>query len=340
MNNWAQVCIKLTKDAQGNMGYTATANCQPYIDCMGTLYGNAVVDCEGDCGGSALRGDVDLNQLIETNDGDGYVNGIVNSSIAVSPCKDISDDGIISVWDAGLAINCALNGGPNNNNCEFPNTIQSISQYAEIGYTEINTSLGYIDVYLRNPDCKIVGYEFNVSGIEISNVQSLISATEYPATPAFLPGGNKVVCISTQDSLISKHVTPTPLARIYYSQITDPTICVEQIIHVLNSNYEPIIMATPLNCISVAGVDELGMQEFSLYPNPAQNEVSISLKVKAEDNFDLIVLDAMGREMKKQIIFAGSIETNINISDLSNGIYQVVLTNGTTRAVKNLSVVR
>ncbi len=339
-NNWAQVCIRITEDASGNKGYTLLADCQPYVDCAGVPYGNSLVDCEGNCGGSAMRGDVDLNQQIELNDGVTYVNGILNSSMTPSECRDISGDGAITVWDAGLAVNCALNDAPGNTVCDFPNTVTNPAQYAEIGFTEINTSMNYIDVYIRNPDCKIVGYEFNVSGVDIVDVENLVSPVNYPATPQFLPGGNKVVCLSYQDSLIPKNITPAPLVRIHYSQITDPTICVEEIVHVINNAYQPIVTNNPQACVSVAGVNELGMQEFSMYPNPASGQVKISLKVKAEENFTIVLVDALGRTVQTQRLSPGTSETSLDVSGLSNGMYRVIMTNGTVKTSKNLSILR
>lgn len=339
-NNWAQVCIRLTKDANGVMGYEMLPNCQPYYDCAGVMYGNSLVDCEGNCGGLAVRGDVDLNTLIEVNDGAQYVNGILANSITPTDCKDITSDGAITVWDAGIALKCALKGAANNNYCEFPNSVQNINQYGELGYTVVNPSQQYVDVYLRNPDSKVVGYEFNMSGIEIANVESLIDPLNYPATPQFTFGGTKVVCISYQDSLIPKSTVPVPLCRIYYTQLTGPTICVDEVIHVLNADYQPIVMATYLGCNASAGVNEVGMQSFNMYPNPGQDVINIQLQLKAEDNFKVILVDATGRKLMEQKLAAGSMETTLDVAHLSNGIYQVILSNGSTSTVKSLSILK
>ncbi len=340
VNNWAQVCVNITKDANGVMGYNLVPNCQPYYDCAGVMYGNTTVDCDGACGGTAIRGDVDLNQSIELNDGVQYVNGILANSITPSSCKDITSDGKITVWDAGIALKCALKGAPNNNYCEFPNAIQNINQYGELGYTVVNPALQYVDVYLRNPDSKIVGYEFNMSGITIASVESLINPLNYPATPQFTFGGTKVVCISYEDSLIPKSTAPAPLCRIYYSQLTGSTICVDEVIHVLNADYQPILMTTYLACNASADVNAVGMQNFNMFPNPAQDEVSIQLELKAEDLFKVMLMDATGRILIEQKIDAGSMEVQLNVADLSNGIYQVLLSNGSTSTVKSLSILK
>ena len=339
-NNWAQVCIRITKDANGVMGYVMLPNCQPYYDCAGVMYGNSVVDCEGDCGGTAVRGDVDLNSIIELNDAVQYVNGILASSISPTECKDITSDGAITVWDAGVAQKCALKGAPNNNYCEFPNTVVNTNQYAELGYTVVNPTQQYVDIYIRNPDSKIVGYEFNVSGIEIATVENLIDPLVYPATPQFTFGGTKVVCLSYQDSLIPKNTAPAPLCRIYYTQLTGPTICIDEVIHVLNADYQPIVTATYLGCNASAEVNEVGMQNFNLYPNPGQDIVNIQLQVKAEDHFKVLLVDATGRTLMEQKMETGSMETTLDVAHLSNGIYQVVLSNGSTSTVKSLSILK
>ena len=43
----------------------------------GTLYGQAVADCNGDCNGTALVGDLDFNGAQEYTDAVAYVEGIL-----------------------------------------------------------------------------------------------------------------------------------------------------------------------------------------------------------------------------------------------------------------------
>jgi len=333
-NNTAQVCIKLTKNQAGVLGFQILPNCQPLLDCEGTPYGSAEPDCEGNCNGGSVRGDLNTDSLVTASDANLYINGILDGGVTVSPCRDISGDGMISVWDAGLASNCFWNG-PNNNNCQFPNSVTNPNQTATIGYTTINSADGYIDVYMKNPDARITGYEFTVSGIQIGDVESLVDASIYPMTPRFEVGGTKVIGLSLVDSTIPKNSIPAPLARIYYSQITDPSaICVSGVVHVLNTLYEPVNVLIEAPCLSILGVSENSEGAFSLFPNPAVNQVSVELKQALASKADIRILDANGREVAIVKAEQGQQLIEIPLKGLASGWYQVKIGSQTRSFIK------
>lgn len=333
-NNWAQVCIRLTMDANGTRGFQILPDCPPVVDCNGVPYGNAVVDCEGNCGGSSVRGDLNADALVQTADASLYIDGILDETLSASECRDISADGIISVWDAALANNCALNG-PSNNNCEFPNTVTNPDHVAIIGYTTINTDEQYIDVYMRNPDARIVGYEFTVSGIDIADVQSLVDPVEYPVTPRFNVGGDKVIGLSLVDSTIPKNLTPAPLVRIYYNQITNPdSICVHEVVHVLNALHQPVTAFTESACVSVVGVNEIEAASFSLFPNPATTQVSVELKQPVAVKTEVKIVDAAGRTVQTTTLDQGAQKLEIQVKNLEKGWYKVTIGNESQSFIK------
>ncbi len=333
-NNWAQVCIRLTMDANGVRGFEILPNCPPVVDCNGVPYGNAVIDCNGDCGGSAVRGDLNADAEVETVDATLYIDGILDETLTASTCRDISADGIISVWDASLANNCAVNG-PSNNNCEFPNSVTNPDNIAIIGYTTINTAEQYIEVSMRNPDARMNGYEFTVSGIQIADVQSLIDPVEYPVTPRFLVDGNKVIGLSLVDSTIPKNLTPAPLVRIYYSQITDPdAICVSGIVHVVNALHQPVTTFTEAACVSVVGLNELEATSFNLFPNPATTQVSVELKQPAAVKTEVKIVDAAGRTVHTTSVDQGAQLIEIQVKNLEKGWYKVTVGNESQSFIK------
>lgn len=332
-NNWAQVCIRITEDGMGNKGYQMIQNCQPYVDCAGTPFGNAVIDCEGNCEGTAVRGDLDANQEVEVADANLYVNGILNETITSSTCKDISGDGMISVWDAGLAANCAVNSG-GVNNCVFPNSVVNSAQIVEIGYTEINTAESYIDIFIKNPDNKVSGYELTVSGIEIADAENLINNTLYPTTPQFIVGGDKIIALSYIDSMIPKNAQPTALLRVYYSQVTGTDICVESIVHLLNDEYHPTTVNIVDACVSIAGIEERGIPAFNMYPNPVNNEINIQFSVKLDEKMTVSITDALGRTVSKHTVNPLDTEIKINTQKLVPGLYNVVLSDEQVKVSK------
>ena len=332
-NNWAQVCIRLTEDINGVKGFTQLPNCQPYVDCAGTPFGNAVIDCEGNCAGTAVKGDLDANQLVQTQDANLYVTGILDQTLTTSLCKDISNDGIISVWDAGLAVNCAVNSS-GVNNCVFPNSVENTAQIVEIGYTTINTAEGYIDIYMKNADNKVSAYELTVSGITISDAENLINVANYPSTPQFIAGGNKVITMSFVDSLIPKNFQIAPLLRIYYSEITSPDICVESVVHLLNDEYQPTTVNLIEACVSVAGIEERGMPSFNLFPNPSNQNLTVELSVKLDEKVTVSITDAMGRTVISKNLNPLETELIFNTEKLADGFYNVVLNTGNVLSAK------
>jgi hypothetical protein len=64
-------------------------------------------------------------------------------------------------------------------------------------------------------------------------------------------------------------------------------------------------------------LDELQGITLNLYPNPANQEVNIALNGAALES--VVVLDQFGRTVKVSNV------SNINVSDLSTGVYQVIL---------------
>lgn len=338
-NNWAQVCIRITKDIAGNKGYDILPNCQPYTDCAGTPFGNAVIDCEGSCAGTAVRGDLDANLQVQTQDAALYVSGILDETLATSTCKDISADGMISVWDAGLAANCAVNPG-GINNCVFPNTVVNTEQTVNIGYTTINTAEKYIDIYMKNPSNKVVGYELTVSGIDIADAENLVNVADYPTTPQFVPGGNKVIALSYANRVIPKNFQEVPILRVYYNEITGTDICLQSVVHLLNETYQPTLVNITEACISILGVEERGIPAFNLFPNPANSEVTIQLSVKLDQKVTVSVQDALGRIISTQSIDPMDTQLKIDTQKLANGLYNVVLSNGSILVSKPLVVSR
>lgn len=335
-NNWAQVCVRITETA-GIKGFELLPDCQPYEDCAGTPYGNAVIDCEGNCGGSAVQGDLDINASVQTADVQMYNNSVLAGNLAATNCNDLSGDGILSVWDAGLAYHCANIGM--SNACDFPNTVQNLNHYVEIGYTEINFDESYIDVYIKNPINKISAYELNFTGITIADVQNLIDPASYPITPQFSAASSKVIGFSYVDSLMPKSFTNTPLVRVFFSEITSATneICVDAV-HVLNENFEPTFTNVLEPCVAIASIDEKGMPSFSLKPNPAKNTVSIEMGVKLNEKLAVSITDALGRIVSESEISANENSVEIDVTNLSNGFYQVVISNSNVFKTKHLVV--
>lgn len=118
--------------------------------------------------------------------------------------------------------------------------------------------------------------------------------------------------------------------------------------YVANGSYDVVLTAINGDCSSTytitvvisVGIEEISQFEHvSLYPNPAQNEATISLEMMENTNIEVVVLNLSGQVVTS--VFNGSLnagltELKINTSDLSNGMYYTRIS--TENAVKNIKM--
>lgn len=340
-NNHAKACVKFMRDIQGNPSFQLLPSCPDIVDCNGTPYGNVQADCNGDCGGVLVHGDMNADTLQQTADALLYVTGILNASVAVSPCKDLNNDSRISVYDAALINNCAINGQPFNDLCTFPRGILNTNDTVTLSMAPVNLADGYVDIYVRNPTRKLLGYQFKMKGIKISGVQNLASPLDFPVTPQYLNGGNEVIALAYQEHKLPKYLVNTPLCRIYYSELTDSVICIEEIIDIVNENYEQTLKQVEGPCFqhAFASVSENEAVQWALFPNPADEQMFISLQQPGEADLNIRWIDATGRVVLQEWIprFTGG-QLRFSVEDLTNGLYTVSLTSEYIRESKVLVV--
>jgi hypothetical protein len=79
---------------------------------------------------------------------------------------------------------------------------------------------------------------------------------------------------------------------------------------------------------------------FSVYPNPASNSITVTSKNIFENNTNIIINDALGRQVEILRIPAstGANSANINIGNLSSGIYSLVLQSENSSVTKKFVV--
>lgn len=84
------------------------------------------------------------------------------------------------------------------------------------------------------------------------------------------------------------------------------------------------------------GVEEKSIRNFSMSPNPASTEISIGLPTRIE-NARVVVFNLLGERIYK--VPFDALNTTINVSAWSDGVYLVKVTNGslsqTKRFIKN-----
>ena len=346
LNNWAQVCILLDRSS-GALTFNLDPDCPAYVDCEGTPYGSAQMDCAGECGGSAVMGDLDFNGMQEIYDAQNYVGQILSQSIIPTTCNDLSGEGEISVYDASLLANCLnygadhvhQNTGPHDH-CRFPAGVTNVLDTVSLSILDANFEDNYIDIGIKNPSSYINAYQFKLNGLMVMEVENLVDESLYPITPYHNFNETMVIGISYQDSVIQKSGEYQPLCRVHYAEMTNDTICLEQIIDVVNHNQERLITKIDSSCVvfSVSNLKEVNKHlQTQVIPNPFSQETQIQFSNPHRLNHQLDLMDSNGRLIRQYTDISGDYQI-IKRENLSTGIYFYKLSNEKGFSVGKISI--
>lgn len=254
-NNWAQICFNLSRDNNGDAIVNELNNCTPVTDCLGELQGDAVIDCEGNCNGGRLAGDLDANDLYDVNDVTAYFQGILDDNIPLTTCNDISSDGVINMLEPAMLMSCILQqnyGGSQgaSPSCTFPYlTVDNPGVSATFSIRNTNTTDQYFDIYLENQAASILAFNLNLTGVTISSLQSLIPDPNFSMNLGFDTSG-EIAGLSYINTATPRYTSAEPFIRVYYSAIANEA-CISDVISVVNDKLEliPGIVSTA-NCTS------------------------------------------------------------------------------------------
>jgi len=344
-NNWAQACIRIYTEPDSTRDFELKETCEPFVDCAGEVYGSAQPDCTGICNGGIFMGDINADGVQTMEDAYNYIIQILGNDISPTSCNDLNADNQINVYDAALLASC-LNFGaahvhPETNahdHCDFPMGLTNPNDLVTLEIKGVNSTEKYIDIDVTNPDNAINAYQFTMSGVEIMSIQNMAASTMYPITPSTHPGGNTVIGISYQDSLIIKSPIAQPLCRIHYSQITNDEICIASITSIVNQDYEQTTTAIGGTCSEVVGVaNPLTAIEANITPNPTKGDAILTYPNTTNETFTLKITDATGRLIRTHENLSGTQHT-INHSDLTAGVYLYHLQSDTKTATGKLVV--
>ena len=329
-NNWAQVCILLDRSS-GSLVFSLDNNCDAFVDCAGEIYGSAQPDCSGVCNGGTIMGDLDANGAQEIVDAQTYVSMILGDDIIANSCNDLNDDGDITVYDATLMASCLNFGGSHwhpdggsHDHCIFPENIENIMDTVTLTILDANFDSLWVDIGIKNPDNHTLAYEFEMENIMIMNAESLVDADQYPISPQTVPGDTKVIGISYEDSVITKSVDFQPLVRIHLMSYSSDTICIKEIIDIVNENYETVVTKIENGCVIKPLATNITNVENSFYavahPNPFSESTTISWSGINENSLTLELVDITGRIVFSERNIRGS-EYQLQKGDLAKGVY-------------------
>ena len=309
-NNHAAVCINLDRTS-GELLVETIEGCEPFDDCMGIEFGTAVSDCNGDCNGSAIMGDLDANGAQEFADAVAYVEQILGNDIEALPCTDIDQDDEITVTDAAHLALCqhfnVLHEHPDSlgyhDKCNFP-VNHIVNPFDTVRFTigAVNWGQQYMDIHVHNPNNRMVGYQFSMSGMSISSAVSIADPIEYPITPSFTPGGVEVIGLSYDNMSFPKHYEYAPLVRLYWSAVEDE-VCIDFITDVVNESYHNTLTVIEEGCVTASGVAEsIDAEAPMLYPNPMKAMATLRFANPTREPMQLIISDATGRVVYDEFV--------------------------------------
>lgn len=331
-NNWAQVCLYIGENAFGDKYFAIDTICDPYVDCLGEVYGSAQPDCNGDCAGTALMGDLDVNGMVEELDVRDYVSGIVGEDLFATSCNDLNDDGDITVADAALLNSCIVydeghphDGSGPHDHCNFPLSLTNIYDTVHFQIHDIDWDAHYVDIAMWNPYNQVVGFEFVIDGIEILSLESLLDPIATPMDLDFVLGGNRIVGLSYVDSTVDKNTGWLPVVRINWFSITGSEICITDVIDVVNEQYEDVLVGLgPDNCrpvLTSTGVDNVfNPLNVSIAPNPTSGYAVLQFPSQGQNDWTFEIFASDGKRVAVYSQLEDYLE--FNLGNLPAGMYR------------------
>ena len=245
-NNWDQVCFELTRDASGNHDITVVDDCPVYEDCAGIEQGGAQPDCLGECGGDNKHGDLNGNGFYDYGDISMYLNGILDNSLPVFACTEITGDEQITIEDPVWVNDCILlennaDGHTSHaHSCQLPTIgIYNPEQIATFDLIDHNEQEQYVTIGLRNAQVEIITTHFQITGLNVADVELVTPNDNFDARVFFRPDG-QVLLFSYGFDSPTRYNTFQPLVRVYYSSINAEYICLESVYSTVNKNLERV----------------------------------------------------------------------------------------------------
>lgn len=336
-NNSAGVCVYISRDTANIPSMTVLSNCQPFVDCAGDTFGLAVYDCMGNCNGSRIRGDLDVDSARTASDIDLYLTDITAQN-SVMPCNDVNGDNNLTVTDAALVNGCIRQnngshshpGGTQNTHrhCEFPWNIVNTNDTVRLGIAQVNQLQQYVDIDILNPDCRVLGLDFTMTGLLIDSVVSRISG--FSPRIQWDNSTGRIVVLDTAELSLSKQLVATNILRIYFSSLTSGLVCISTFHAVVNGDYEETEKGLYNNCVSVTG---LSMNYHSgilqAVPNPTSGWMTIKASALHGEKVNLQVLDALGRVLLENVgVMDAYRGMEVSLSKVPAGVYLLRIQSG------------
>lgn len=333
-NNWTSICINLERDAPGDMPtVTKVDSCAPYYDCYGEIFGSANYDCNGECNGFARVGDLNADTARTAVDVDEYIERILSNTIIAASCNDANGDGDIDVYDAAIVNGCALQeAGVTHiiNLCNMPYGFLNTNDTVTFSIGEINTAEEYLDIYVKNVNADILGFQLTLEGLTIDSIVKLAPSIE---TDDFQiqHSDKEIIGLGYNEEGFIKNITPLPLFRVYFTAIYPTTICIDYVTTAINEDYHEVVALKNDGCYTLTSINDLVLStdllNVNIYPHPITEQSVFSFNNYLHTDFSLYLYDFTGRLLREYPSTSGD-EFIINKEELPAGMYIYKLKSG------------
>lgn len=324
LNNWAQVCISLSRDS-GDLVMEQIDDCAPYIDCAGNLYGKSNLDCNGDCDGTALRGDLDGDITLSSTDINMYIDFVLEG-VSVTDCNDLNADGELSVYDAALLTDCLLfgsqhehvDGSSAHDHCSFPAGIYNGLSHVDVSISDIHQEDQWFTIAVSNNASDIVAYQLGIEGVDIVDIENIAMGYQ-PEIQAISSSKSDLIIMSSSNSHIPKSNVAQDVLKVYYDNIVEDNACIK-VVDIVNAKYEQVnIPAEPIcvEIVNVNNIDVLKDSNVKVIPNPFSTKTVIELPEKA--NYSLTIYNTSGIKVRSAAYNTDRI--SVNKDNLQSGVY-------------------
>jgi hypothetical protein len=215
------------------------------------------------------------------------------------------------------------NGTIWNNDCQFPQDLINPNSSAGMAIANADITNGWVDIEIKNFNQNLTAFQFQMSGIHITNVLPI-----YPGITNVMTDfndNNQVYFLCDGLTDIAMSTVPNAFCRVFFDVTTSTTICIDEIVDVVNDQYERVPSYIYGNCVSVTnGVQSWVANEqlIEIYNNPVKESLNFNIQAAGfEGNNWIQIFDMKGRQVLNTQL--NGRQHQLDVSDWSAGAYQM-----------------
>ena len=241
--------------------------------------------------------------------------------------------GYITIGNVQVVCNTVNSGNinlaiPDNNATGVSTTLNFTDNYASMSDVNINVNITH--TYVQDLKISVV----SPAGTEII-LWNQNCGSQDNMNITFDDAGNAIVC-----SDLNGNRTPIEALSGFNNENAQGTWTLK-----LSDNYTGDtghLNSWSVNaCHIETGIDKNQIQSLNIWPNPTENNVNVSFEVQDQNsNVNISLVDISGREIIRKTYDAKTLDfnENINLNNLSKGIYMIRVNNGKFNTTKKLII--